>query len=89
LTLIFQDGMAICRKYRKPDIFDTFTANPNWPKIVRELLPGQTAQDRPELVTRVFKMKMDLWVEDKVKNGVFGDMPAYLYVVEYQKRGEI
>ena len=25
---LFQDSMAICRRYRKPDIFLTMTANP-------------------------------------------------------------
>ena len=33
----FQDGMAICRKYRKPDLFITFTCNPYWDEISREL----------------------------------------------------
>ena len=81
----FQDGMAICRKYRKPDLFITMTCNPHWEEITKELKPGQTAQDRPDLVSRVFKMKKDLFVEDMVKNGIFGKMVAFLYVIEYQK----
>ena len=55
----FQDSMAICRKFRKPDFFITFTCNPNWPEIKNELLPGQTPQDRPDLITRVFKLKKE------------------------------
>ena len=80
----FQDGIAICRKYKKPDLFITFTCNPHWKEITDELKPGETAQDRPELVSRVFKMKKDLFVEDLVKNGIFGRMVAHLYVIEYQ-----
>lgn len=81
----FQDGMAICRKYRKPDLFITMTCNPHWEEITSEVKQGQTIQDRPDLVSRVFKMKKDLFVEDMVKNGIFGRMAAYLYVIEYQK----
>ena len=80
----FQDGMAICRKYLKPDFFITFTCNPHWKEITDELKPGETAQDHPELVSRVFKMKKDLFVEDLVKNGIFGRVVAHLYVIEYQ-----
>jgi hypothetical protein len=54
---LYQDAMAIVRKYGKPDIFATFTCNPNWPEIVRELLPGQTSSDRPDLVARLFELK--------------------------------
>jgi hypothetical protein len=35
---LFQDSMAICRFCRKPDIFLTMTANPNWPEILDALL---------------------------------------------------
>ena len=48
----FQDGMAICREYHKPDYFITMTCNPHWPEIKAELLPGQSAQDRPDIVAR-------------------------------------
>jgi hypothetical protein len=51
----FQDGMAICREYHKPDLFITMTCNPHWPEIKEQLKEGQTAQDRPDLVARVFK----------------------------------
>ena len=29
----YQDAMAIVRKYGKPDLFITFTCNPNWAEI--------------------------------------------------------
>jgi hypothetical protein len=97
---LFQDAMAICRKNRKPDLFVTMTANPNWPDIVDALLDydltnnddpdntqrKQTALDRPDIVARVFKKKMDALLK-KIKEGYFGDVSAYLYVIEFQKRG--
>ena len=46
----FQDGMAICREYHKPDFFITMTCNPHWDEISKELRKGETSQDRPDLV---------------------------------------
>ncbi len=37
----YQDAMAICRRARYPDVFVTFTFNPQWPEIKRALLPEQ------------------------------------------------
>jgi hypothetical protein len=51
----YMDAMALVRKYEKPDIFLTMTCNPNWREIRDNLLQGQTAQDRPNLVVRVFR----------------------------------
>ena len=53
----FQDGMAICREFHKPDFFITMTCNPNWIEITRELRNNETVQNRPDLVARVFKQK--------------------------------
>jgi hypothetical protein len=53
---LYQDAMAIVQKYGKPDIFATFTCNPNWSEITRELLPGQTPSDRPDLIAHVFEL---------------------------------
>ena len=54
----YQDAMSIVRAYGRPDLFVTFTCNPRWPEITLSLHPGQTASDRPEIVARVFKMKL-------------------------------
>jgi hypothetical protein len=66
----YQDAMAICRSYGAPDLFVTFTCNPKWEEIADALRfePGQIAADRPDIVSRVFKMKLDaLYTE--VKDG--------------------
>ena len=39
-----QDAMAIVRNNGKPSFFITFTCNPPWPQITRELLSGQDAK---------------------------------------------
>jgi hypothetical protein len=81
------DAMALVRKYGKPDIFLTMTCNPNWDGIKNELYPGQTAQDRPDLVTRVFRAKLEELKKRLMKNDILGKVRAYVYVVEFQKRG--
>jgi hypothetical protein len=83
----FQDSMAIARYFRQVDLFITMTANANWPEIHRELYPGQTPFDRPDLVTRVFHMKKDALLHDIYKDGIFGPCVAYVYTIEFQKRG--
>ena len=83
----FQDGMAICREYSKPDFFITMTCNPNWPEILLELKDGQSAQDRPDIVARVFKLKKDQLMQDLKTGGVLGKVVAHMHVVEFQKRG--
>ena len=83
----FQNGIAICREYRKPDFFITMTCNPNWEEIKSQLYPNQTAQDRPDLTSRIFKLKKDQLVDDIVKGGIFGRVAALMYTIEFQKRG--
>ncbi len=81
------DAMALVQTYGKPDIFLTMTCNPNWQEILDELLPGQTPQDRPDLVARVFRAKLETMKEMLTKKHILGVVKAYVYVVEFQKRG--
>ena len=61
---MYQDAMAIVRRYGKPDLFITFTCNPKWPDIEKNVLSGQTSTDRPDLVARVFHMKLKDLLKD-------------------------
>ena len=83
----FQDGMAIVREYRKPDFFITMTCNPHWSEIQDALGTGEKAEDRPDLVARVFNLKKDQLLEDITKKKIFGPTAAYCWVIEWQKRG--
>ena len=87
MSQCYQDSMAIARYFRKVDIFLTMTTNPEWPEIMRELLPGQSSYDRPDLVTRVFEMKKKVVLEYIHKQGIFGTSVAHVYTIEFQKRG--
>ena len=55
--------MAIVREYGGPDLFVTYTCNPNWQEISRELGPGQTANDRPDIVNRVFDLRRQAFLK--------------------------
>ena len=67
-----QDSMVLVSHFGKPSLFITFTANPNWDEIEQQLLPGPTSADRPDLVARVFNLKLrDLLNEIKYKH-IFG-----------------
>ena len=79
--------MAIVRHYHKPDLFITMTCNPNWPEIINNLKPGETAENRPDLVARVFQLKKKQFLDDIIKGKIFGESIAHLWVIEHQKRG--
>ena len=83
---LLQDALAINRYYGGGDLFITMTANPAWPEIQSALLHGQTANDRPDLTVRAFRAKLQSLIKD-ISKGVLGDVNAYLYTIEFQKRG--
>ena len=86
MTQLFQDAMAICRHFHKPDLFLTMTANPKWPEIIHSLFPGQTATDRPDIVLQVFEQKKKALLK-LINNGFFGTTVAHIHTIEFQKRG--
>ena len=65
----------------------TMTCNPEWIEIQQELHPGQTPQDRPDLVTRVFRAKLQNLKDEIFKKEIFGIFVAHVFVVEFQKWG--
>lgn len=84
---ILQNALTLLRIFGSSDLFITFTANPAWTEIIDALLPGQSASDRPDIVAHVFHLKCQSLLDDIVKRNVFGKTVAYVYTIEYQKRG--
>jgi hypothetical protein len=68
----YHDAMAIVGYFGTPDIFLTMTCNPKWQEITENLEPGEEASDRPDLVARVFSIKLDALRTDLIKNGYLG-----------------
>ncbi|KAE8184102.1 hypothetical protein CF335_g8124, partial [Tilletia laevis] len=83
----YHDAIALSREYGRPDLFITMTTNVHWREIQDELYPGQTASDRPDLVSRVFWLKLDHLLFLTTKQHVMGEVAAHCYSVEFQKRG--
>ncbi|XP_049354827.1 uncharacterized protein LOC125819439 [Solanum verrucosum] len=83
----YMDAMALVQEYGRPDLFITMTCNPEWTEIQEQLCAGQVAQDRPDLVTRVFRAKLQDLKDQIFKKEIFGPTAAHVFVVEFQKRG--
>ncbi|XP_070004230.1 uncharacterized protein [Nicotiana sylvestris] len=84
----YQDAMAICKWAGYPDLFITFTCNPKWPEITRFVESRNlNPEDRPDILSRVFKIKLDHLIKDLRDNQVFGQVKALIYTIEFQKRG--
>ncbi|XP_074295820.1 uncharacterized protein LOC141623611 isoform X1 [Silene latifolia] len=83
----YLNAMALVQKYGKPDLFITMTCNANWPEIQERLAPGELSQNRPDLVARVFRAKLLALKKKITEDQVFGEVAAFIYVVEFQKRG--
>ncbi|XP_028301369.1 uncharacterized protein LOC114462606 [Gouania willdenowi] len=82
----FQDAMALVRVKGKPDFFLTFTCNPNWAEIKRSLFEGQRPHQRPDIIARVFHMKVEALLTDLLKHDILGHVDAFVMVKETQKR---
>ncbi|KAJ1257558.1 hypothetical protein BS78_10G005300 [Paspalum vaginatum] len=86
----FQDAMAICRWAGYPNLFITFTCNAKWPEIqymLDETGSKQKPSDRPEIVDRVFMIKLRELLRDIVEGKRFGETKSVIYTIEFQKRG--
>ena len=82
-----QDALTINHHFKGANFFLTMTANPNWPEIKAALLPGQSSADRPNLVNRVFHLKVQELMNDIYKQGVLRRAVAHVWTTEFQKHG--
>ena len=86
---LYQDSMALVRHFGRPDLFITFTANPNWPDIQEALkdFPEKKPEDHPEIVVRAFRLRQKRLLNELKKGNIFGRFRGCLWTLEYQKRG--
>jgi hypothetical protein len=78
--------MAAFRHHGGVDLFITMTANPYWTEIQAALRPGEKAEDRMDIVCRVFKLKLAILI-NHIEAGILGQTACIGYVIEFQKRG--
>ncbi|KAG6649191.1 hypothetical protein CIPAW_07G195500 [Carya illinoinensis] len=83
----YMEAMTLVQRFGKPDIFLTMTCNPNWEEILEQLNPHEEVQNCPDLIARIFRAKLEELKIDLFKREIFGKVAAYVYTIEYQKRG--
>ncbi|XP_071921805.1 uncharacterized protein [Coffea arabica] len=75
----YLDAMALVQKYGKPDIFLTMTCNPMWKEIQDNLQFKEKPQDRPDLLSRVFRAKFEMLKAELLDKKIFGEVAAFVY----------
>ncbi|XP_052625415.1 uncharacterized protein LOC111890051 isoform X1 [Lactuca sativa] len=85
----YQDALSICREYGNPQYFITFTCNVGWPEITRYMNSHHQTDvgSRADIISRVFHMKVTAFIAYLKSDKTFGPVSAYLYTIEFQKRG--
>ena len=89
LKSLANNALAIISELGCTTVFITGTMNIDLPEITTQLIPGQSAFDRPDIVCQVFHQRMAAFVHN-LKNGkYFGGRKTVftIYVVEWQWRG--
>ncbi|KAK9714185.1 hypothetical protein RND81_06G077800 [Saponaria officinalis] len=78
----YLDTMTIYKWFGYLDLFITFTCNPKWPEITRFCTTKDLrSEDRPDIICRVFKMKLDELMRDLKFEHIF-----VVYTIGFQKR---
>ena len=77
---MYLDAMSICKYFGFPDLFITFTCNPKWPEITRYVQPRKLSpDDRPDILCRIFKCKLDSLMRDLTEKNLLGKTVACEY----------
>ena len=85
--MLYLDALALPQRFHCPDLFITFTCNPKWPEVKAALLQGQKWQDHPDIVARVFYLKLKNLMADIVEKEIFGTVQGFVWRIEWQARG--
>ncbi|KAF7835337.1 ATP-dependent DNA helicase PIF1 [Senna tora] len=81
----FQDAMTICTATGFPDLFIIFTCNLRLPELDRLFEGfGCKPEDRPDLVSRIFKIKLNMLIKDITKDMLFEKCRADIYTIEFK-----
>lgn len=76
----YQDVMTICSWAGYPDLFITFTCNHKWTELMEFLHTYiLKPEDRPDLVSRLFKVKLNQLIKDIKQGDIFGKVKAGMH----------
>ena len=96
LRSLAKNALALVSEYGRPSLFVTLTCNLNWPEILKQLLPSQTAFDRGDIVCQVFHRKLEIVLRNircgkyfKIRNKQYAyhKIQFEVRIIEYQRRG--
>ena len=75
--------MAICNQMGYPDFFVTFTCNPNWLEIQEALSQqlGQHANNQPNIIARVFRLRLKELKRDFKERNLFGKVISGMIIL--------
>ena len=82
----YQDALSIVRVLGSFSFFITITCNAGHSDILNNIFPGQTAANRPDVMTRVFKLQMKEFLDDILHKNVLETAVAWVYNYEQQVR---
>ena len=77
MTEIYHDAMGICKTYGFPYVFITFRSNSKWPEISHFVQSiNLRLEDRPDILSRVFKINLDILIKELKNENRFGRVIA-------------
>ena len=81
----YQDALAICKVHGKPQYFITFTCNVKWPEYRRymDAIGQRDIQNRPDIIARIFKIKVHAFINFLKEDKTFGDVSACKFFYSY------
>ena len=79
------DCLAFRKAFGPVALFITFTTNLCWPEITSQLRPRQSANDRLDLIVRVFQQYLSAFM--KYIHTIMGPVLYPIRITEFKKRG--
>ncbi len=73
--------MSIVCKNGQPELFITITCNPEWPETKENLKPWQRSEYRPDLIARVFILKLKELLKYIIERQILGVVVTFIYVI--------
>lgn len=74
------------KKYRRPELFATFTSDPAWIDVINELYSNQQSYDRQDIVCRVFRLNVNKLINLLTKSKICGSIISFviwMYVLHW------
>ena len=96
LRKLSTNGLIVVSQKGNPHLFITLTCNSEWPEIKDRLFYGQTAFDRPDVTTQVFRARLAAFKQNLRAGKYFRDdtqlwstheIEYEMMCIEYQHRG--